>query len=160
MENSASVEAARELLNEARDEPRAAITKGRQTLGLAASDDHSTRAIILRALSLASRVAGTIEESVWYGEEAVREADLAGSASLRSEALMTLAGSVALRGQNLMALELLAKAYEGSSGGPRPPSRPKKERFDIGWVKDEPLWNVMPAPFLSLGPWAICPQLL
>lgn len=108
--------AASRLLDQARNEPRSAISAGIALLDEIDANDHVARSIALRSMAIAARLSGTIEESVAFGEQSVVEAGSTAQPTLRSEALMTLSGSLAIAGENAHALALLEDAYRGSSG--------------------------------------------
>ncbi|MCB1247534.1 MAG: hypothetical protein KDB69_09715, partial [Acidimicrobiia bacterium] len=87
-------ERSRFLLERAQSEPRSVLEDGRSVLGEVVDDD--SRAVALRAMAIAARNVGSIDESVELAEEA---AGIARDGVVRREALATLAGAMATRGE-------------------------------------------------------------
>lgn len=105
-----------DLMTLARAEPSQALVLGREALGELRPADNADRSRVLRAMSIASRTASTIAESIAHAESAVAEAVAAGERDLRSEAEMTLAGSLAIAGEKGKALQVIDSAARSSSG--------------------------------------------
>lgn len=107
-------ERAAELLGDATSNPRRAFQDGQALLADIDDVDHVNRSIVLRALGIAARLADTMQESIQFARRSVAEAEEAGDAELRAEALMSLAASYAISGDSVLALDALARAEEGS----------------------------------------------
>jgi len=98
---------ASQLLELARSDAPRTLTLGDQWLGRVEPSDHETRSIVLRAMSIAARIARSMDDSVTHGRASVDEANLTHDPRLRALAMTTLAGSLAFQGRTKAALDLL-----------------------------------------------------
>lgn len=115
MESDGQLNEVRKLLALARTEPEVAMRRGRDVVDSDISKSIQ-KSVAYRAMCVAARHSGTIQESVDYGKAAVREAEAAGNRTLRSEALGSLSGSMTLAGRGDDALEVLERAIDGAEG--------------------------------------------
>lgn len=101
-----------DLLDRARSDPVSVIERG---VGwLEGSRSHDARSTVLRGLSIAARMAGTMAESIEFGRRSVEEGALSRRPVLLARARMTLAGSLAIAGENAEALSILDAARDGA----------------------------------------------
>lgn len=103
---------ASDLLGLSRSNAPLALLRGRELLIQLDEADHRNRAVVHRAMSVASRYASTMEESVEMGRRSVAEANMTGDVALRAETMTTLAGSLAIAGDKDDALAVLTVAAE------------------------------------------------
>ncbi|CAN5859617.1 CHAT domain-containing protein [soil metagenome] len=100
-----------ELLGRASAEPAAVLAEA-LTL-IKELDDSDSRSIIHRAMSIAARSVGTLDESIEYARAA---SELGDTTTLRLEALGTMSGSMAMAGDMPGALRVLEEAAAQASG--------------------------------------------
>lgn len=96
-----------ELLEHALVDPMEALEKGLAHLDQLPEYDHEGRSIVLRALSLASRHVGKLEQSINYARRSVELAGEADLEALRLMGLLTLSGSMAIAGRITEALGII-----------------------------------------------------
>lgn len=99
------------LIDRANAEPAEVMKQGRRLLGEVSDPDE--RATVFRAMAIAARSVGTLDESIEYARDA---ADAAEDVTLRLEAMGTMAGSMASSGDTDGALGVLEVATAEASG--------------------------------------------
>ena len=87
----------------------------RRMLDDLADHDHRARSIVLRAMGIAARLAGTMDEAIGFGEQSMVQAVADGDSQLQVEALMSLAGSLAMAGKNERAIRVLGETPLGEN---------------------------------------------
>lgn len=98
---------AEELLELALADPARTREVGTRQLQELPEHDSRNRSIVLRALSLASRHAGKLQQSIDYARRSVELAGEADLEALRLMGLLTLSGSMAIAGRITGALEII-----------------------------------------------------
>jgi hypothetical protein len=98
---------AERILREVDSDPACALQSGEAYLQTLGRDDHSERAITLRAMSLASRQAGQLEDSIEFARQAAKTAAAGGHEKLRLLAVLTMTGSLATSGRISDALAII-----------------------------------------------------
>jgi tetratricopeptide (TPR) repeat protein len=102
---------ARGLLNRASAEPAEVLAESRGLVD--GVDDPDSKSLLYRAMSVAVRQVGTLDDSIEY---AALAAESAADGTLRLEALGTMVGSLALSGDVSRALRVLDQAEREASG--------------------------------------------
>lgn len=102
---------ARDLLDRASTEPGEVLAEaGALVDGV---DDPDSKSLLYRAMSIAVRQVGTVDDSIEYARLAAEWAD---NGTLRLEALGTMVGSLAMSGDVSRALRVLDDAMRGATG--------------------------------------------
>jgi len=122
---------AEELLERARADPLQVIDEGPVLLESLPSDQFEERAIVLRALSVATRIASRVDESIGYARRAAEVAVNGDLDEQRWMALLTLAGSYAVKGDMALAMEVIDGALDQCSD----PQLRARFQFQRGYVE-------------------------
>lgn len=99
-----------ELLDHALVDPMGTLEKGQAHLDQLPEYDHEGRSIVLRALSLAARYAGSVDASVDFAARSAAVAEEAGLDELSALGRLTLSGSLAVAGRITESLEIIEEA--------------------------------------------------
>ena len=100
---------AEELMKAALADPQRALRDGGRLMAEPGGLGHDEQAEVLRAMSMAARHSGRIDDSIEYARQSADAGEAAGSDDLRLLGLLTMSGSLAIAGRAKDALDLIAE---------------------------------------------------
>ncbi|MFZ0013313.1 MAG: CHAT domain-containing tetratricopeptide repeat protein [Acidimicrobiia bacterium] len=96
-----------DLMSRALSDPQGALEEGGEMLSRLGESEHAERSQVLRAMSMAARHGGDLDDSIGFADLAAGEGAQADSEELRLLGLLTMSGSLAIAQQTDRALEIV-----------------------------------------------------
>lgn len=124
---------AEKILRDASADPRHALESGGSYLRTLAGDAHVERSITQRAMSIASRLVGQLDDSISFAREAAESALAGGDERQQLLGLLTMTGSLAISGRLVEALDIIQDAAATTEH----PELSARFEFQRGAVLDE-----------------------